>query len=318
LPISPHLKFSKKLKDKHGDKFTLLGRYVSATDKVKVECNDCGMVTDRQAVRLLGRGTCMGCGAKKRTKTHKKFAGQIFKKFGDAFDLLGRYAGDRNKIKVRHNVCGNEYKISASHLLHKGSCRYCQPIKQRKKLAKTKELFVLQVDVFRNGEYTFLGEYVNAHTKALVRHEKCGYEYMVKPNILFRGSRCPPCANKARRLKDTTNKRISKNIRSRIIHILRGRIKSAPTLDMIGCSISELKIYLEDLFLDGMSWNNYGQDGWVIDHIRPCASFNLSDTWQQKECFHHSNYQPLWAKDNGAKSAWWNGINYRGEINGTI
>lgn len=71
------------------------------------------------------------------------------------------------------------------------------------------------------------------------------------------------------------------------------------TIDFIGCSIDELKLYLEKQFIDGMTWKNYGD--WHIDHIRPCCSFDLTDPEQQMECFHYTNLRPLWAKDNLAK-----------------
>jgi hypothetical protein len=48
-----------------------------------------------------------------------------------------------------------------------------------------------------------------------------------------------------------------------------------------------------------MSFKNYGK--WHIDHIRPCASFDLSKASEQKECFHYTNLQPLWAEDNLSK-----------------
>ena len=51
-----------------------------------------------------------------------------------------------------------------------------------------------------------------------------------------------------------------------------------------------------------MTWQNYG-DGWHIDHIHPCAAFDLTDPEQQKACFHWSNLQPLWAIDNFRKSS---------------
>tara|TARA_R110000751_G_scaffold131998_3_gene234420 strand:- start:438 stop:656 length:219 start_codon:yes stop_codon:yes gene_type:complete len=66
-------------------------------------------------------------------------------------------------------------------------------------------------------------------------------------------------------------------------------------------------MHLEDQFQDGMSWENYGRpngdylEGWHIDHIKPCALFNLEDASQQKECFHYTNLQPLWAEDNLSK-----------------
>ena len=60
----------------------------------------------------------------------------------------------------------------------------------------------------------------------------------------------------------------------------------------------DLKLHLENQFVDGMNWNNYGKNGWHIDHIKPCASFDLTDPKQQKICFHYTNLQPLWAIDN--------------------
>ena len=57
--------------------------------------------------------------------------------------------------------------------------------------------------------------------------------------------------------------------------------------------------HLESLFSPGMTWDNYGFEGWHIDHIKPCASFELD---QKKICFHYTNLQPLWAKDNMSKS----------------
>ena len=79
--------------------------------------------------------------------------------------------------------------------------------------------------------------------------------------------------------------------------------------ELIGCSIEFLKQYLEKQFTKGMSWDNYGNPNgdhtncWHIDHIKPCVSFDLTQENQQKECFHYTNLQPLWAKDNISKGA---------------
>ena len=50
-----------------------------------------------------------------------------------------------------------------------------------------------------------------------------------------------------------------------------------------------------------MSWENYGTL-WDIDHIKPCASFDLSLEEEQKKCFHYSNTQPLYKIDNQRKN----------------
>ena len=91
--------------------------------------------------------------------------------------------------------------------------------------------------------------------------------------------------------------------------------KKSSALKLIGCSIPELKIYLENKFLPGMHWNNWNKDGWHIDHIRPCTSFDLTDEEQQKECFHYSNLQPLWASENYSKGGIWDNIDPRSSSN---
>ena len=94
--------------------------------------------------------------------------------------------------------------------------------------------------------------------------------------------------------------RLRQNIRSRIKDTIK-KNKSVP--EYIGCSIEELKAYLESKFQPGMTWDNYGRGGWHIDHIRPLSSFNLSDPEQLRLAYHYTNLQPLWAKDNLTKGA---------------
>jgi len=103
--------------------------------------------------------------------------------------------------------------------------------------------------------------------------------------------------------KTDPNFRLANNLRGRVRQALNGKSKSKNTLKLLGCSVDFLKKYLENQFQAGMSWDNYGYNGWHIDHILPCASFDLSDPKQQQKCFHYSNLQPLWAKDNISKGA---------------
>jgi hypothetical protein len=49
-----------------------------------------------------------------------------------------------------------------------------------------------------------------------------------------------------------------------------------------------------------MSWENYGKV-WEIDHIMPCAIFDLTKADHQKRCFHFSNTQPLLIHVNRSK-----------------
>ena len=89
-------------------------------------------------------------------------------------------------------------------------------------------------------------------------------------------------------------------LRKRIWDALKFNYKSTHTMELIGCSIEYLKQHLETHFQAGMSWKNYGE--WHIDHIKPCAKFDLNKPEEQKICFNYKNLQPLWAKDNIIKS----------------
>lgn len=98
--------------------------------------------------------------------------------------------------------------------------------------------------------------------------------------------------------KDNPIFKIKVNLRRRVHHALMGENKSAKTFELIGCSAEDFKTHIEGLWLEGMSWDNYGPSGWHVDHIKECHTFDLSDPHQQRECFHFSNQRPLWAKDN--------------------
>lgn len=103
-----------------------------------------------------------------------------------------------------------------------------------------------------------------------------------------------------KRRKTDLSYRIYSNLRYRLYRAIKLNKKTQDTLDYLGCSIEKLKEHLEKQFTKGMSWDNYGE--WHIDHIKPCASFDLSIKKEQKICFHFTNLQPLWAIDNLRKS----------------
>lgn len=104
------------------------------------------------------------------------------------------------------------------------------------------------------------------------------------------------------------NRRIGKNVRARIVAALKASMvkKSATTTAMLGCTPFELKQYLESLFHPGMSWSNYGKE-WQIDHIMPVGIFNFTIPRHKEICFHWTNLQPLWKKENAVKGKKWDG-----------
>lgn len=94
--------------------------------------------------------------------------------------------------------------------------------------------------------------------------------------------------------------RLIKNLRRRTLLALKGKNKSASTMNLLGIqNIEFLWIHLEKQFKPGMTRENHGE--WHVDHIKPCSSFDLTKPEEQAKCFHYTNLQPLWASENLSK-----------------
>jgi hypothetical protein len=112
-------------------------------------------------------------------------------------------------------------------------------------------------------------------------------------------------------------KRQNAKVARRLRAIIRHNTKKTDTprphmLELLGCSVDEFKKYISSLFTEGMTWENNTYKGWHLDHIKPIASFpNLKTSIEeQRECFHYTNYQPLWWRDNMKKGSKYGGIRY--------
>lgn len=105
---------------------------------------------------------------------------------------------------------------------------------------------------------------------------------------------------KKRSKKDVCFK-IKNNLRKRLCMAIKRNEKKGRTIELLGCSIEELKIHLELKFTDDMTWENHGE--WHIDHIIPCAAFDFTKEEAQVYCFHYTNLQPLWGVENRKKQA---------------
>lgn len=98
------------------------------------------------------------------------------------------------------------------------------------------------------------------------------------------------------KLQTDINYKLSFNLRHRIWCALKQNTKSLHTIELIGCSIEDLKSHLENQFTKGMTWKNYGK--WHVDHIKQCCTFDLSKKNEQLKCFNYTNLRPLWATEN--------------------
>jgi hypothetical protein len=178
------------------------------------------------------------------------------------------------------------------------TCIECARAKDRERGKTESRLESKRASYHRNGEVNRKRDRArNKNPERLERSRKWKEENRERHNAAS-------VAYKLERLKVDPVFRMTMNLRKRLVNAVdaQGARKHGTTNTLTGCNTFELRAWLEEQFTDGMTWDNYGVKGWHVDHIRPCASFDLTDPEQQKECFHYTNLQPLWAEENRRKS----------------
>lgn len=106
------------------------------------------------------------------------------------------------------------------------------------------------------------------------------------------------------------------DINFRLAHKLRNRIRKAllnqdttkgtTTEDLLGCSYSQFRKWIEFQFNEGMTFNNV-----ELDHVRTLTSFDLTNEEQLREASTWKNIQPLFKRDNLTKGAKFNEMDYQ-------
>ena len=93
--------------------------------------------------------------------------------------------------------------------------------------------------------------------------------------------------------------RIRGNLRTRISDLIRKNktFKYKQMHDLLGCDKNYFIKYLESMFSDEMSWENYGTF-WHVDHIIPMFTFDLFKEEDIRKCCHYTNLRPMKASDN--------------------
>ena len=186
--------FLKRTYNLVGDEYTFLGEYKRAKDKVDVIHNYCGHRYKVSPDNFYRGKRCPKCSGRYR-RNNSEFIDEVFDLFGDEYTFVEEYVTGHTPIMVIHNICGNEYKVSPSSFLRGSACPKCSAKSRRKKLLKTNEDFVREIEGLVGNEYTFLEEYKCHKTKIGIKHNICGHEYKVAPQRFFNGNRCKKCSD---------------------------------------------------------------------------------------------------------------------------
>jgi hypothetical protein len=190
-------------------------------------------------------------------------------------------------------------------------CNSCQTIRHSEYYIKNKEkildkcaqYYVDNSDRIKSNVKKYRHNNPEKHKASRIKYAENNKEIISVKKALYKKNNRIKLnqAERARKANNPTYK-IACLLRSRVNEILESKTKVDSTIGLLGCSVSHFVKYLESKFQSGMSWSNHSLFGWHIDHIIPCTKFDLSDPGQQRKCFHFSNMQPLWAKDNLRKN----------------
>lgn len=212
--------------------------------------------------------------------------------------MLWQY-GHGEKMSKTCIKCSKEKEVSL-FLKNRNICKECFKIYSKNRYIENKEKILkkqheywkrkMSITENRIRENNRLSEYKKTESGKEKRKESQDkYAHSEKRRMYIRGWESNKRKNN---LEYHLHQIISHQISSRI----KSKKNNRSIFNFVSFTIEDLKEHLEKQFVDGMTWDNYGE--WHIDHIIPVSVFNLNDENNIKKCWSIRNLRPLWKKDN--------------------
>lgn len=227
----------------------------------------------------------------------------------DASGVFLKHCGCRTS-KTRHcHLCGCEYTVNAPRQMH---CKKCRPRAQQLLRNKQKML-----DRWKPGAAVRLHdghvkqwlrlideesrriEVANrrlhdAHVNDWKSSEARVYRWRYKYDEEFR--------IKERLRRQLRKKAHIESIEAAVRASIHGKKSGSAIEQLLGYSMTDLKVHLERQFQGGMNWKSYGRKGWHIDHIKPKRCFDLTRMDEVRAFWSLPNLRPLPARENLKKN----------------
>jgi len=192
--------------------------------------------------------------------------------------------------------CGIEKDLSDFHKWKYGpdgfkrTCKLCRKKETKEYYSKNQYNVRKTVAIYRKNN----SERVKETKKKIYERDKL--KILEQARIYRKMNRKKISDQSLKRRKSDPIHRLKHLMNSRLRMFLKSRnlSKKNKTFVIVGCTPKQLKEHLQNKFVTGMSWDNFGK--WQIDHIIP-----LSSAKSEKEIYtlcHYTNLQPLWAEDN--------------------
>ena len=214
------------------------------------------------------------------------------------------------------NKCNEEKELTEFYLIRdkpNGCCKKCDNLKSKEYHSKNRDKILPRVRKHKsdnknknsirfkvNELVKLVGENESVCTKCLTIKDKSNF---IKDNSRKNklSASCKECKNEyfRNKKKGDINFKLICTLRSNLSESIRRNklSKSYKTLDILGISIEDFKLFIESKFIDNMSWDNYGK--WHLDHVIPISyGKNIEEIYKLS---YYTNFQPLWMIDNCSK-----------------
>lgn len=229
----------------------------------------------------------------------------------------------KNCIHCKLDKEFSEFHKSAKHkdgLV--GLCKLCKKIKDKEIYAKNRENKLLCVDNYRKNNPELIKKYkanyyIKNKNKLLAKQKEYGAnnkeKIKIKNKEYQKNNKLKANLKQKLRLKNNKKYRLNHYMSTATYDCLKKEKNCRSWKLLVDYTTEELKVHLESKFTKGMTWENYGKNGWHIDHIIPKSLFKF-DSYNHpafKACWALENLQPLWATTEIAVS-YGEGLDYVG------
>ncbi len=223
--------------------------------------------------------------------------------------IPGNFHRDKSKKDGLSSSCADCCRATKSKTYSEiTSIRLKQERLCKRKAYMTSEIFIEKQKESKNKRLLRQKRYREKNRKSLNEKERIRFRKEITPE-------------KKREYKSREYIKLKNCPYRKYVHYLRTRLNDISNKTRRGKLFSvsgtllfskeEFLNHIENLFSEGMSWENHGRNTWHIDHIRPLASFDLSNVEDLKEAFSLKNLQPLFSKMNSSKGSVYNGVRHR-------
>jgi len=185
-----------------GEEYTVMSKYVKASEKIKMKHNICNTEYNVVANSFIQGTRCPECFGKNKNTTDN-YKVEVFKTTDGEFEAIGEYINSKTKILFKHNSiqCNNcEFEMTPNDFSRSNiRCPVCRNLYKRSIFGFTKEEYQNKLNINCNNEILIISEYINASIEARFKHniKECGFEWDSIPSSLMRkGAWCPKCSDR--------------------------------------------------------------------------------------------------------------------------